>query len=55
MSISRGRAGGLARPSARLVLPSDIMLERKHTRSLNMSSLLERSNVGADGCGDEQL
>lgn len=55
MSISRGRTGWLASLSARLVLPNDIMLERKHMRLLNMSSLLKRSDMVANGCGDKQL
>lgn len=42
-------------PSVPLALPGDVMLERKHTRSLNTSSPLQRSDAGADGCGDRQL
>lgn len=55
MSIGRGRAVGLSHPSARLALLNDVMLERKHTRLLNASSLLERSVTGADGRRDKQL
>lgn len=57
----RGRASagtaqpGWSRPSVRpsvpLALPGDVMLERKHSRSLNASSPLQRSDAGADGCG----
>lgn len=54
----RSRAGPVrpsVRPSVPLALPGDVMLERKHTRSLNTSSPLQRSDAGADGCGDRQL
>lgn len=46
----RSRAGPV-RPSVPLALPGDVMLERKHSRSLNASSPLQRSDAGADGCG----
>lgn len=57
-SIGGDSAAGLAlsvRPSVPLALPGDVMLERKHTRSLNTSSPLQRSDAGADRCGDRQL
>lgn len=55
----RSRAGPVrplsVSPSVPLALPGDVMLELKHTRSLNTSSSLQKSDAGADGCGDRQL
>lgn len=45
----RGRPAGLACSSTQLMLLNDVMLERKHTWSLNTSALLERSDMGVDG------
>lgn len=45
----RGRPARLACSSTQLMLLNDVMLERKHTWSLNTSALLERSDMGVDG------